>query len=135
MSVIFRIIYFLYSAAALIHPSLFSFPPLLYLSRTLADVRFAELKLLSCNPNGMIAGIRGPSFAVKFPYKGSSGRQDAYHETFDVDDSAPARAFVPVVDELGELWNIMPYKKSVMQRCVTDSLFVFPSFSSQIVSL
>lgn len=36
------------------------------------------------------------------------GESSAYHETFDVDGSASARRFVPLVDELCELWDVVP---------------------------
>jgi len=42
--------------------------------------------------------------------------QAAYHETFDADDPVPVGSFVPVVDELRELRDIMPYKNLKKKR-------------------
>jgi hypothetical protein len=39
----------------------------------------------------------------------------AYHETFDADGSVPARPFVPFVDKLRELWDVVPYKSVTRQ--------------------
>lgn len=39
----------------------------------------------------------------------------AYHETFDADGSVPARPFVPFVDKLRELWDVVPYKNVTRQ--------------------
>ena len=81
----------------------------------------------------MIAGIRGPSFAVKFPGKGVL-MQAAYHETFDVDDPVPVGSFVPVVDELRELRDIMPYRNAYqkMQRWVIQFRFFLSQITMQL---